>query len=342
MNTLYSRLSVPQLIEEVQQMNIGENEERQRLFAFFSANVMHLMPRINVNTHQTHFKEVCLHQHLSWKDQFDPSLHHRMKIKGWDADVVDKLRSSPGIICTYHTGSYRLINRLLAEENVSFSLVVNTEVFNEEATAFKTAFTRFNPSSSHNFDLIDAQQPTALLKMMRAYKSGRNLLLYVDGNTGAGTTTNNNVTVNFMNGHLSVRKGVAVLASALKCPIYSVACIRNAVDEVDFHWYHSICQPRGVERESFIQNTMQAVYDNLASALKEHPFQWECWLYLQQQLVLPKTKVPPARVSLKELTDARYWVPFKLEGRFFALNMASYSSFEITSKTYKVMRNGSG
>lgn len=337
MNYLYKHFSVDDLVDRIEQMDIHNNADRLRLFTFFSANLLHFMPQIDVNTHEAYFREICLHQHLSWKDQFDPKLHNRVQIKGWKGDMVEKFRSAPGIICTYHTGSYRLINRLLVEAGVAFSLVVSTEVYNTEAASFKAAFDRYN-SSSQSFDLIDAEQPTALLKMIRAAKSGKNLLVYVDGNTGAGKNRVNNLTVDFMDGQLSVRKGMAVLASILKRPIYPVSCIRSAVDKVHFKVHDSIIQPKGLARDCFVQQAMQQVYADLASVLKEDPSQWECWLYLHQFLVLPKADVPPVQVKIKELGDARIWGLFNIGDEHFALHKPSFSSFDITALTREIKR----
>jgi lauroyl/myristoyl acyltransferase len=337
MNYLYKHLSVDALVDRIEKMDIHNHEDRLRLFTFFSANLLHLMPQIDVNTHEAHFREVCLHQHLSWKDQFDPDLHNRMQIKGWDQNVIEKFRSSPGMICTYHTGSYRLINRLLVEAGVAFSLIVSTEVYNTEAASFKAAFDRYN-SSSQTFDLIDAEQPTALLKMIRAAKSGRNLLVYVDGNTGAGKSTANNLTVDFMDGQLSVRKGIAVLASILKRTIYPISCIRPAIDKVHFNVHDSIIQREGIARDSFVQYAMQQIYTDLASVLKEDPFQWECWLHLHQSLVLSMDNVPPDRVTMKELTDARLWASFKINKQSFVLHKPSFSSFKIPALSGEMMR----
>lgn len=145
-----------------------------------------------------------------------------------------------------------------------------------------------------------------------------------------------------MGGQLSVRKGMAVLASILKCPIYPVSCIRSAADSVHFKMHDSISQLEGVDRESFVQNTMQQLYRNLASTLKKNPFQWECWLYLHQHLVLPKTDIPPSSVKLRDLTDARLWASFKINERCFALHKPSFSSFEISGLTCKRMRKALG
>jgi predicted LPLAT superfamily acyltransferase len=226
----------------------------------------------------------------------------------------------------------------LAEAGIPFSLVVNHEVYTQEGANFKTGFDRFKSSSSQSFGLINAEESDALFKMLRAFKSGQNLLIYVDGNTGTGTKNTNNLVVDFMQGRLSVRKGVAVLASVLKCPIYPVSCIRPALDEVHFKMHKVLFGHEAADREAFVRQSMQQLYNNLASLLKKDPFQWECWLYLHQFLVLLKADVPPVQIKIKELGDARLWGLFNIGDEHFALHKPSFSSFDITALTREIKR----
>src|SRR5690606_8694115 len=130
------------------------------------------------------FKQVCLHQHLSWRD-LDDSRYERPLVTGIEESFMDRLKNSPGIVCTYHSGSYRLINKVLAEADVPFALVVNKTVLRQESDSFQKQFDRVTPGFPESLHLIDAEEPTALLKMIRTLKSGKNLVVYVDGNTGS-------------------------------------------------------------------------------------------------------------------------------------------------------------
>lgn len=335
MEYLYKHLSVDALADRIEQMDIHENEDRLRLFTFFSANVLHFMPNSDPEEHIEAFKQVCLHQHLSWRDM-DDCQYEQPLVTGIEDSFIDRLKSRPGIICTYHSGSYRLINKILAEADVPFALLVNKTVLQQENDSFQMKFERAAPDFSQRLDLIDAEEPTALIKMIRALKSGKNLLVYVDGNTGSSGNVENNVVVDFMEGKLSVRKGIAVLADLVKCPIYPVVCRRVSLNEIHFEVPEAIVPSVNTQRNaSHIRQTMQKLYGDLERVLEKDPFQWECWLYLHQHIVLPKRSSKNGSVGMKELMESRLWGVFKIDEHHFALDKQSYSSFRIPLLIYE-------
>ena len=337
MNHFYNHRTAVELQERVQLMNIYQDDEKLRSFTFFSANVLHFMPDSNAIEHEHAFKQLCLHQHLSHRDEHHRNLDEQVSIRGLDNSFFKRIRLTPGIICTYHLGSYRLINRLLAAAQVPFSLVVNTRVFQEEANCFQDGFEKV--SGSAGFNIIDAEKPNAFISMAKAIKKGHNLVIYVDGNTGSNSKTSNNVTVDFMAGQLSVRKGVAVLANLLKCPIYPVSCTRSSLDAIDYEIHEPISPPRVEERLYFVEETMQKLYGNLERLLQKDPFQWECWLYLHQYMVSIKQSPRMISATVEELTDSRLWGVFKEGETCFALDKRRFLSFEIDDPIYDFIRN---
>lgn len=335
----YNHLSVEQLQERILNMNILEDDERLKLFTFFSANLLHFMPNVDVKDHEGAFKELCIQQHLSWKDQYDPHLQERTSITGLEEGVLERLRRKPGIICTYHLGSYRLLNRILAGTGVSFSLVVNGAVLKKEGKSFQKGFNQIKNSTVGGLDIIDAEKPTALFSMIKALKKGQNLLVYVDGNTGAGTTENN-VPVSLMAGHLSVRKGVAVLSHLLKCPLYPIACTRASLGEIKFTLHQPIVPlSNGVSRDVFVQNTMQKLYSCLEEGLRIYPFQWECWLYINEHLILPMDKKDIAINAMGDLLNSTVWGVFKVDEHCFVLNKPTFLSYKIPENVYTKLKS---
>src|SRR5690606_18100665 len=129
---------------------------------------------------------------------------------------------------------------------------------------------------------------------------------------------------------LWVRKGIAVLADLMQCPIYPVSCLRTSLNAVRFSITDAIIAPKDKKRSPvFIQDTMQTLYRQLEEMLIDDPFQWECWLYLHQFMVLPAVVELQTEVGIKELMDPDLWGSFRIEDHCFALNMKSFSSFKI-------------
>lgn len=332
MTYLYNNLTIPQLEERVRNMDIYGNEETFRLYTFFKANVKHFMPNKAKDQLEQAFKEVCLHQHLSWKDLHNEQQEEQPAISV-EPSFFESIIARPGVICTYHLGSYRMINKLLSKAEIPFSLLVNANVFEEESKQ------NAGGGFVRDFDLIDAEQPTALLKMMRALKNGKNLLVYIDGNTGVNSGKENHVAVDFMAGRLWVRKGIAVLAQLMQCPIYPIFCLRTSSHSLTYSTAEVIVPPTDKRPNPlFVQRTMQKLYTQLEKTLHTHPFQWECWLYLHQFMVLPKPVKTRKQVELKELLNPDEWASFSIDGHYFALDMDSFSSFEIAESIYKMMK----
>lgn len=334
MTYLYNSLTITQLEERVRQMSIYENEETFRLYTFFKANVKHFMPNRAKDKLEQAFREVCLHQHLSWKDLNNEQQEEQPSISGIEPSFFESIIARPGIICTYHLGSYRMINKLLSKAEIPFSLLVNANVFEEESKQ-ETGGGGF----VRDFDLIDAEQPTALLKMMRALKKGKSLLVYIDGNTGVNSGKENHVVVEFMSGRLWVRKGIAVLAQLMQCPIYPLSCLRTSLYSLAYSSAEAIIPPKGKQPDPlFVQQTMQKLYKQLEKIVYTQPFQWECWLYLHQFMVLPEPGKRGKKVQIKELLNPDAWASFSIDGHYFALDLENFSSFEIAEPIYKMMK----
>src|SRR5690606_2486951 len=123
---------------------------------------------------------------------------------------VDRLRRAPGIICTYHTGSYRLICRLLAAAEMSAALLLATDVLKVQGLDFLEIYRQAaGAHAGAELMLIDAERPTSLMAMARAAKRGLPILAYIDGNAGAGAASrsHNLAEISFLAGRMPVRQG---------------------------------------------------------------------------------------------------------------------------------------
>jgi hypothetical protein len=222
---------------------------------------------------------------------------------------------------------------VLSDAEIPFSLLVNANVFEEESKQEASGgFVR-------DFDLIDAEQPTALLKMMRALKKGKSLFVYLDGNTGVNSGKEKHVVVEFMAGRLWVRKGIAVLAQLMQCPIYPLSCLRTSLYSLDYSTAEAIIPPKDKQPDPlFVQRTMQTLYKQLEEIVYTQPFQWECWLYLHQFMVLPEPAKPRKEVQVKELLNPDAWASFSIDGHCFALDLENFSSFEIAEPIHTMMK----
>src|SRR5690349_8607120 len=112
-------------------INIWEKDELLVKFNFVSAGLTNFLPELDHNKHEAIFKDILLHQRLSVLEQeFFGALDYA-SYENLTPDVWKALQS-PAVICTFHTGSYRLINQFLAKNNIPYSLVISKDVLEQQ------------------------------------------------------------------------------------------------------------------------------------------------------------------------------------------------------------------
>ncbi|WP_028298864.1 hypothetical protein [Olivibacter sitiensis] len=323
---LYHRYNVFRLAEA--------NERHEKQFAFFSANLYNLMPQMAQNEYLPAFRQMHLHRRLSHLDVAHAARHDLLQIEGWGPDLLAPLKRSPSIICTYHTGSYRLICYLLLQWGVPFSLLVSASSYKTEQQAMQE---RYGPLAKErgiamDMELINAEAPHSLLHMAKAMNRGRCLLYFADGNKGlnAQAAARHLSSVRFLGGSLSVRTGMAWLAHALQVPIYPLLCHRLARDTVRYRHYPQLCPQAGEGRESFVQRAAQTLYDHLADMMQHDASQWEAWLYLHAYLL--RTDTGPQEQP--NLANAAQWSLFRHRGRGYLMHRPTYMSYAISREKY--------
>ncbi|WP_134089098.1 hypothetical protein [Olivibacter sp. XZL3] len=280
--------ALAQLRQKVEKLDIFGRKDVLRRFIRFSTNLQFFLPAIPYERHEQLFKKLCLQQHLSHLDQHHPQALGYLAPGTLDVLHAEALKPGAGIICTYHTGSYRLINKLLMQQGVPFSLLVASEVLAEEQADYYRIFRETASDRAENsFHLTDAQHPKALLQLLASLKRGRKLVIYLDGNSGTGNTltVKNACAVHFFNKCLRVRKGVATLAYLARCPILPLICKRRTNGQIDFDLQPTIHPQLSASRTLFEQQVVQRLYRYLEVYTQQNPGDWEGWLHIHRYMV---------------------------------------------------------
>jgi len=313
----------------------------ERQFAFYSANLHNIVPLLPKKVYPEIFRQLHANRRLSFLDVEHAPHGHILNISGWDERWAAGLRHRPAIICTYHTGSYRLINYLLAKAGVPFSLLVANGAYRQEQQAMQTLYTSLVQQAGITLDmeLMDAEQPHALIQMARAAKRGRSLLIYIDGNTGttvAGEVYRNLLQIDFGLQHMAVRKGMAALAHRLGLPIHPVLCER-APDKhfryghsIAYHHLPSLLPLPNESQHDFADRATRTLYAQLATFVTRQPEQWEGWLNVHNQLILD-TEPHPA----PDLDDPDLWATYRAGNRAYLLHRPSYYTYPVPWKLYR-------
>jgi len=328
-------------------LKIKENEYQHGQLNMVSAALVNYLPDIDTSAHEEIYKNILLHKKLSILEQSTYDSLEYVEMENLSPEILTQLKSKPTIICTFHTGSYRLLNLFLINNKIPFSLVIGKDIAEQEGASFHNQYntlTRNNDAA--DFSIIDAEKPNVGLQMLRELKKGRSLVLYMDGNTGAGAATtknDNRCVVNFLNQQLFARKGIAFLAHAANVPIIIAASYRKSWEQIRLKFFDPIIPDTKIERGEFAEAATQQIYNMVAPIIKQYPEQWEAWLYIHKvaNIVNSNKDLQKSKrrsvVSGKICLDSFQFGIFKLNGAPILLRKNSYSFYEINHQLYNLL-----
>jgi lauroyl/myristoyl acyltransferase len=289
------------LVERIENLDVISNNNLLSHLTLTSANFRKLMPLLSASEHLRCFKNIVLHQQLSaLEHKWTDSLAF-LTLEGLLPQTNQLLMESPAIICTFHSGSYRMLNTFLMQRQVPYALVASASILQKQKSSYLHTFDRLHLGYLYNdFTLIAAESPSCGLQMLRALKQGKSLLVYIDGNTGVKQDQSKSHLIDFMNGKIFARTGVPFLAHTARVPIIPAICYRKSIDEPVLRFFEPI-YPNG-SRQHFSAFALKQIYDNFATVIHEHPEQWEAWMYLHRSIYL-ETTTPDNQISDKSMLE---------------------------------------
>jgi lauroyl/myristoyl acyltransferase len=326
-----------------------QDEYHSGKYNLVSAGLYNYLPAIGFDKHETIFKNILLNQKLSCLEQSFPEVTDLINCENWTAEIQDILENKPSIICTFHTGSYRVINQFLLKHKIPFTLVVASSVLKNQGEQFKKIVEKQNSTSDESyFDIIDAEQPNAGIQMLRKLKMEHRLVIYIDGNTGTmkkDEISNNLCDIQFLNQRIYARMGVSFIAHAANVPIIPVVCYRPSLSEINLYFGDPIYPNLKKSRKEFAEHTTQVIYNFAAPIIKLYPEQWEGWLYLHKIIninVLRNKELKFVKIEqFQEYATLRFnnieYGLLKIEGSTYLLKKNGYISFPISYSLYNLL-----
>ncbi len=335
------------LIRSFDQKRLPADDDRlYAQFQMVSASVFNYLPQIVYERHQLIFNNILLHKKLSILEQDHLDVLDCVDIESCSSEIMQLLRKQPAVICTFHLGSYRVLNLLLLKERIPFSLVVGKEVMEQEGNHFNEVFKRVSKKLDVACpDLINAEEPRSVLNMLSALKHGRSIVLYIDGNTGAGAGTSkneNSCVIDFLGQQIYTRKGIAWMAHHAGVPIVVSVSVRRGWEAIGTKFFDPI-YPELKDGNEFAQHTTQKIYDMVSPLISENPEQWEAWLYLHKSARIIHTHAAMnsvkkrSNVGEKAVFNSALFGKFKIDGTPFLLQKQGYEFYEISDSIYDAL-----
>ena len=294
-------------------------------FQVVSASFRNFLPSLKYTEHESNFFKLLTNQRQSYFEQSLQDVPENLKVR-FHGYALQDIKDSPGVIATFHSGSFRMIGHYLAKNDIPFVLVVSKDGMQKETELVD--FKYDNKKIEHlGFNLINANDKNSLLRINRELREGKNILVYVDGNTGTGNdlTGRNLLSIPFLNQHIKVRAGAAFISYLSKSPIYPVVSTRQWKRVPCLDFFSPILPNKERNRQIFIEQAILRIYKHLEKAVSKKPWQWESWLHLHEHADI----VNPIAEQISE--------PIITEGkkkRLVRFNEEDYSFFGITGKYF--------
>jgi lauroyl/myristoyl acyltransferase len=318
-------------------------------FNLVSSIVSYLLPEIEVSFHETIYRNMLVHQSLSGLEQSHPEMVTEIGLNSKSRKTLKKIKQSPHIIATFHTASYRLINHLLKQNEIPYTLVISKSGMRKNGDEF----IRINQAIyGENFKMIDAESEGALFSMIKEIKSGKSLLVYLDGNTGTGGNDINKeklATIDFLNAIISVRKGTGYLSHITNIPMVSAICYREGFEKIHIDFPTYTKPDKNIDRDTYAESMMKLIYNSLGEYLKKYPDQWEAWTYLYKNIPFEKyyTSSAPKETTVSKDVSVQpsKLVKFNLEHyslftnnkKYFVMDKHSFLSYPLEKKYAEVL-----
>jgi lauroyl/myristoyl acyltransferase len=267
------------------------NQYERNSMEFASANLHYFLPDIPIESHPGIIDTIFFNRECSDLDEDNFFLLDSIHVSDPNSVLVTA-KERPVIFCTFHYGSYRLINPLLVSRGFNYILPVEGAIYAEQKMRFQEGCVKCQEyfNSTSQFMVVNAEQPTAALTMARKTRKGWSLLAYIDGNTGVqggGRHDAKMLRISLLGKWIYARKGIAFLSHFLKLPIVPVICEITGPTERSLR-FHDKIDPSDHEgnREDYCMMATEKLYSILGDYLKRSPSQWLGWLEMQKYLDL--------------------------------------------------------
>ncbi len=292
------------------------------------------------NENHLFFKEVIFHQLQAENDQ-------QLSYTWRNTHLINaySLEKPPYIFCTFHLGSYRLINHFLFKNNINYSLVINNKTLYLNKEKFFSLHHLFQEKEGciSTFNIIDAEEKNGIIQMIREIKKGSSLLFYMDGRTGIGgfdRADNKLTSVNLLDQKILSRKGIGFLSHLLNVPIIPLVSYRTEDTHIILEFFPAIHPNTNILREIYAKQSTQQLWDYFSIYLTRYPEQWEGWLYVDQ--FLDKQSTTTETISLFSEHQAYYFNKeryhfFAKDDKFYLFDGQNFTCTILSTSLFKIL-----
>ena len=300
-------------------------------YELMDAAIFHILkpPDAETRTQITRsaFRALLLNRNVDHIPAYASQLCHYLDVDDPAEVVSQALGGQPFLFAGFHTGPYWSIFQTLVEKGLQVSTLFPGTLQNkrqEIVDVFSAVASHFGSSST--LDLISLDDPNFLIRLRSSTAAGRQLVVFLDGNSGTVTQRNDkrDVDLEFFHSKVTVKTTILRLADILGLPLVTFNAVRRDIRRTLF-----LDPPLQNAKKRQYDELVTTVFGRLFSRLEKEPAQWEGWLYFHQYFS------PAYRTSLESGGG-----PVSLEktSRYFIQQRSDESDLLFDKQTYKQYR----
>lgn len=198
----------------------------------------------------------------------------------------DNVNTLPCIYVTMHLGAYQIIPDYLLYKGVNICIPVTHRVYIEQFDDYMSQFELIKKQRNVQFELVDIEDTSGLIKLIKCVKKGYSLLFYMDGNSGIGgmeRTDDKLVSIDFMKKQIMARKGLGFLSYKFHLPIQPIITYVDIKDlKSNIIYLDQLSDYLNYQNKEFYEEYItKEIWSIFQDYITYVPDQWEGWLYIE-------------------------------------------------------------
>lgn len=312
-----------------------DNTDVLNNFTLMSANLINFLPMLDVKQHRSFFNDFIQRKVQNGLDLILFKEGYPNEIIGRDC-FVKQIRSTQGILATYHFGPFQLINYLLVREEIPYILLVSGQVIEDWRINHPELLSYLESvRNEERFFLIDADDPRSLRLLYSLLHKGFNLLIYTDGIVGINEANADKLShIDFLGQQIFVPRGTAMLSKRFNLPIFPCLFIRQK-DYVELQLGESIFPADFNDLSLYTQIVAERLFSFLSKYVMHWPDQWTNWSMLHRFLL---RKAPIGNIGEVKDDFERYYGLYVMDNNTYLLEKQTYKLFPMERNDFEILR----
>ncbi|HIP33948.1 MAG TPA: hypothetical protein EYG89_04345 [Bacteroidia bacterium] len=325
--------------EKLKNPSQEEIDYRSYEYALFCANIKKFIPKIYKNSNTINlFKDYMYYAWISTLEQYNHEYLINTTIVNNSAINFNQIE--PIIFCSFHYGSFRLLNSYLYELGHKIVIIVADDVFNkQEKDLMDNVMPMLKGTKNSDFIILNVTKRSSIFKLKELISKGYHMTVYLDGNTGINDNNQSFekgfIPISFLNKTVYVRNGIGKLAALLKATIVPSITHRDKEENNHLTFYKAIKISDFTSKQEFALKSIETVYNIFENELINDPMQWGTWIYIHKWFKRDYTTPYNNNENPQNLFNTDRYLFFKLGTSNFLFDLIDYKSYPIEKNIYE-------